>query len=308
MRPTVSVIISTYYRNDLVQDAIESVLTQDYEPVELIVVDDSGEGHAEPVLRQYEDDLRALIMDENGGWGRAYTTGIEAATGEYIHLLDDDDYFLDGKLTKSVHALEDNPEAGVVYTGLVSDVRGRQYPDPDVSGDVLEWALRFKMYPCCTITMLVERDVLVDTLPLAEYADDLALKIELARRTNFEYVDECLVYRRKQESRKWVGLEKFEEMKELVRRQRDLYDQYPEIRRAVLAERYEEEGQVRLDQRLWSATAILCFLKATYYADETRARCAGQVLVSLFGQPGLNAARRLRQTVVGGPADSPEVQ
>lgn len=298
MKPKISVVIATYYRNDLVQDAIESVLDQEYEPVELIVVDDSGEGHAEPVLQQYEGDLQAIIRDENGGWGRAYTAGIETATGEYIHLLDDDDYFLDGKLTQSLRAIENNPDAGVVYTGLISDAIGYQYPDPEVSGDVLERALRFKMYPCCTITMLIERDVLVDVLPLAEYADDLDLKIELARRTEFDYVDRCLVYRRFQESRKWVGLERFEEMKRLVRHQSDLYDQYPHIRRAVLAERYEEEGQARLDQSMWSATAILCFLKAAYYAEETKVRCYVQVAASLFGQPGLNAARRVRHTVV----------
>ena len=305
MKPKISVIIATYYRNNLVQDAIESVLAQEYEPVELIVVDDSGEGHAEPVLRQYGDDLQVITMDENGGWARAYTAGIEAATGEYIHLLDDDDYFLDGKLSKTLAAFEDNPGVGVVYTGLVSDVRGDQHPDPDVAGNVLERALRFKMYPCCTITMLVRRDVLVDVLPLADYGDDLVLKIELARRTTFDYVDECLVYRRKEESRKWVGLEKFEEMKRIVRHQRALYDQYPDIRRAVLAERYEQEGQARLDQRLWSATAILCFLKATYYAEETRFRCGVQVLASVFGQPGLNTARRLRHAVLEGRAESP---
>lgn len=300
MEPKVSVIIATYYRNDLVTDAIESVLEQDYDPIELVVVDDSGEGHAEPVLREY-DEVTPIIREENGGWGAAYTTGIRASTGEYVQLLDDDDLLLPGKLEKTVEVLRDDPDVGVAYCGMVQDTGVRHYPNPEVAGDVLEQALRFKTFPCCTITMLLERDVLADALPLSEYGDDLDLKIELALRTEFDYVDECLVGWRRKYSRKWVGLQKYEEMKRIVRNQRDIYARYPELRRAVLAERYEEEGQERLDERFWSATAILCFLKAAYYADETAFRCTGQAAASLFGRPGLNAARCTRNAIWGPP-------
>ncbi len=298
MPTPISVVIATYYRNNLVHDAIESVLDQDYEPVELIVVDDSGEGHAEPVLSGYPD-VTPIYLEENRGWAGAYTAGIRASTGVYVHLLDDDDYFLPEKLAKTAAVLEANPGVGVVYSGLESDVRGFQYPHPEVSGDVLEWALRFKMYPCCTITMLIEREVLMDVLPLPTYADDLALKIELAKRTKFATVDECLVYRRKEQSRKWVGLEKFAEMKRIVHHQRDLYEKHPDIRRAVLAERYEEEGQFRLEQQLWSAQAIYCFLKAAYYAEDARVRCGGQMFASLLGRPGWLTAQRARAMFAG---------
>lgn len=306
MDPKVSVIIATHYRNDLVTDAIESVLKQDYSPIELVVVDDSGEGHAEPVLRQY-DEVEPVIRDENGGWGAAYTSGIEASTGEYVQLLDDDDYLLEGKLRKTAEVLREDPDVGVAYCGMVKDNGDRHYPNPEVTGDVLERTLRFKTFPCCTITMLVERDVLVDTLPLADYADDLDLKIELARRTEFDYVDECLVCWRREHSRKWVGLAKFDEMKRIVRNQRDLYAQYPAVRRAVLAERYEEEGQAWLREHVWSLTAVICFLKAAYYADDTRLQCTGQSVASLFGRPGWNAARHLRDLTVGNPCDSVRV-
>ena len=295
VKPTISVIIATYYRNELLRDAIDSVLSQDYSPVELIVVDDSGEGHAAPVLAEYEQ-LTPIIREENGGWGTAYTAGAEASTGEYIHFLDDDDYFLPGKLSKTLEALEADPEAGVAYSGLVQDDRGLQYPDSAVSGDVLERALRFKTYPCCTITMLVEREVLLDVLPLATYGDDLDLKIELARRTHFCPVDECLVYRRKATSRRWEGLQRFQEMKRIIRNQRALYDEYPHIRRAVLAERYEEEGQVRLEKRFWSPLAPICFAKALYYADGNRVRCGAQLVASLFGRPGLETIRQVNRS------------
>lgn len=300
MSTPVSVIIPTYYRNELVREAIESVLEQEYDPIELVVVDDSGEGHAKPVIDSY-DDVNGVIREENGGWGRAYTTGIEASTGEYIQFLDDDDYLLPGRISKTAAVLDDNPDVGVAYSGLKQDDKGFQYPVPEVSGNILERALRFKTYPCFTGTMLMERDILTDLtpLPVLPAGNDLNLMIELARRTKFDYVDECLVYRRAGESMMWTGLNKFEGMKRVVARQSEIYDEYPSIRRAVLAERYEEEGQARLAKDPWSALAVLCFLKATYYADDTRLRCAVQVLASLFGRPGLNTARRVRDLAAG---------
>ncbi|UWG50002.1 Glycosyl transferase family 2 [Halalkaliarchaeum sp. AArc-CO] len=292
----ISVIIPTYYRNDLVCEAIESVLQQDYDPIELIVVDDSGTGHAKTVLDKY-DQVKAIIGKENRGWGGAYTTGIKASTGEYIQLLDDDDYLLEGKLSKTAELLDNDPEIGVAYCGLDMDVREPRFPDPEVSGDVLERALRFKMFPCCTITMLIEREVLLDTLPLATYGDDLDLMIELAQRTKFDYVDECLAFYRRETSSKWVSLKKFEETKRIIRHQSDIYDQYPGIRRAVLAELYEKEGQARIRKYRWSLNAFLCFLKATYYSDDNKLRCGGQAVASLFGRFGWDTARRLRNHI-----------
>ena len=296
--PLVSVVIATHFRNHLLQDAIESALEQQYEPMEVIVVDDSGNGHAEPVIDRYET-VRGLIRDENGGWAAAYTDGIRAANGTYIHLLDDDDYFLPGKLEHSVAAIERHDDAGVVYTGMEQDTLGPVYPDPAVRGDILERALAFRTFPCCTITMLIDRTLLTELLPLSPIADDLLLKIELARRTEFQPVEACLVYRRKEQSRKWVGLEKFAEMKRIVHHQRDLYEKRPDIRRAVLAERYEEEGQFRLEQQLWSAQAIYCFLKAAYYAEDARVRCGGQMFASLLGRPGWLTAQRARAMFAG---------
>jgi len=74
--PKISIIIPTYYRNDVLPEAIESVLDQNYEPTEVIVVDDSGEGNAEPVIAEY-DEVRGIIREENGNWKAALTTGIE---------------------------------------------------------------------------------------------------------------------------------------------------------------------------------------------------------------------------------------
>ena len=290
--PLVSVVIATHFRNHLLQDAIESALEQQYEPMEVIVVDDSGNGHAEPVIDRYET-VRGLIRDENGGWAAAYTDGIRAANGTYIHLLDDDDYFLPGKLEHSVAAIERHDDAGVVYTGMEQDTLGPVYPDPAVRGDILERALAFRTFPCCTITMLIDRTLLTELLPLSPIADDLLLKIELARRTEFQPVEACLVYRRKAYSRKWHGMAMVGEMQRVLDHHAPLYDEYPAIKREAMVRTLVTEGEIRLDEAVWSPAAIACFARASYHADGGRLRHLARCGSAMFGRPGLALARRM---------------
>ena len=303
----ISVIIPTYYRNDLLPEAIESVVGQDYEPVELIVVDDSGEGHAKPVLSEYDDVVdKAIIKDQNGGWQAAYTTGIEASTGDYIQFLDDDDYFLEGKLTKTAAVLRENPDVGVSYCGAIRGNDGKFYPKPEVSGDILERALRFQTFPLWTASMLMKREVLLDCLPLAGMGEDddldielgdTDLKIELAQRTKVNYVDECLVFYRQGENELWTGKRKFRKILQNIRHQEELYDRYPEVREDLLAEWYERQGMNWLEDRPWSVRAIYCFMKATYHDRNSKIPKGLETMASLFGRPGVVTARRAHNMV-----------
>jgi glycosyltransferase involved in cell wall biosynthesis len=310
MGPKISVIIPTHYRNDTLREAIESVLDQEYEPVELIVIDDSGEGHARPVLEEYEDGIdKPLVREENGGWAAAYTTGVEASTGEYIQFLDDDDRLLPGKLTKTAAVLQENPEVGVSYCG-VRWGEEVNLPKPEVSGDILEHAMLFQTFPLWTGSMLMEREVLLDCMPLAGMGEDddldielgdTDLKIELAKRTKFDYVDECLVFYRRGENKLWTGLRKFQKVKQNVEHQRDLYAQHPDIRRSLLSSWYERQGNTWLERRVWYPQAIVCFTKAAYYADENRLSKSVEAVASVCGRPGLYTARRVRDIAIGKP-------
>lgn len=317
MEPQISVIIPTHYRNDLLPEAIESVAAQEYEPVELIVVDDSGEGHARPVLEEYDDVIdQPIVKDQNGGWAAAYTAGIEASTGEYIQFLDDDDRLLPGKLPKTATVLQENPAVGVSYCGVRwgDEVR---LPKPDVSGDILEEAMLFQTFPLWTGSMLMERDVLVDCMPLAGLGEDddleielgdTDLKIELAKRTKVDYVNECLVFYRRGENKLWTGLRKFRKVKQNVEHQQELYDQHPEIKRSLLSTWYERQGDTWLERRVWSPRAIACYGKAAYYADDNRLPKAAEAAASLFGRPGVQTARRVRDIAFGKPTGGAQLE
>lgn len=120
---TVSVIIPTYKNRGGLIGSVESALSQDYEGlIEVIVVDDNDpqslfRKHTEELMTQYNDNpkVKYIRHDVNKNGAAARNTGLRAAKGDLIAFLDDDDLFLQGKLTKQVAYLCEHPEFDAVY-------------------------------------------------------------------------------------------------------------------------------------------------------------------------------------------------
>lgn len=293
----VSVVIPAYYRNDRLREVIESVLEQEYEPVELVVVDDSGDRHAEPVAEEFAGELSYVAHSTNRGAHAARDTGLGHTTGRYVQFLDDDDRLLPRKITEQVDLLERRPGVGVVYCGMEMEDGTVHRPDPSVRGDVLRDALEFYDHPLTTSTMLIDREVLDEVGPLnrdSPGADDIFLCIEMAQVTEFEFVDDVLVVGGlPSESRgtSWGGIEG---RRRILRRYRDLYDEFdPSVRRSALAETYRLEGRRRLEDRVWSGRAILAFLRSVYYEPDRSPTHLGELLASTLGRPGRTLASEL---------------
>jgi glycosyltransferase involved in cell wall biosynthesis len=94
---SVSVIIPTYNRAELVQETIDSVLRQTYKDYEIIVIDDGSTDDTEHKLKRYGNDIN-YIKQNNKGLNAARNRALDIASGEYIALLDSDDLWLDFKL------------------------------------------------------------------------------------------------------------------------------------------------------------------------------------------------------------------
>lgn len=119
----VSVIIPTYKGTEKILRAIESVLNQTYSNIEIIVVDDNGIGTKEQ--KKTQKLLNKLIrnklikyevhqVNKNGAVAR--NTGFSVSHGDYIALLDDDDYYRPQKIEKLVKALEEKDSSwGMAY-------------------------------------------------------------------------------------------------------------------------------------------------------------------------------------------------
>jgi glycosyltransferase involved in cell wall biosynthesis len=115
--PEVSVVVPTYNRAHLLARAIQSVLTQTFADLELIIVDDCSIDNTREILRSWSDKrVRTIRHDENRGAPAARNTGIINAQGRFIAFLDSDNEWLPRKLEKQVELFRRSPETvGVVY-------------------------------------------------------------------------------------------------------------------------------------------------------------------------------------------------
>jgi glycosyltransferase involved in cell wall biosynthesis len=118
----VSVIIPTYNYGHFVTEAVDSALAQGYQHREIIVVDDGSTDNTRQILDPYRDRIQ-YIYQPNQGLSAARNTGIRAAHGEYIALLDSDDVWHPRKLELQVSYLREHPEIGLLATNQVSDRR-----------------------------------------------------------------------------------------------------------------------------------------------------------------------------------------
>ena len=115
---TISAVIPTYNRRDMVCEAIDSALTQTYPCHEIIVVDDgSTDGTGELLREKYGDRIR-YIRQENAGPSAARNRGIEAATGEWIAFLDSDDLWVEEKNELQIIILSHNANLNYAWLSL----------------------------------------------------------------------------------------------------------------------------------------------------------------------------------------------
>ena len=118
MSNLVSVILPTYNRTRSLKAAMMSVLTQSYEALELIVVDDGSSEDVEGLVRSVQDErIRYIARAENGGAAAARNTGLGEARGKFIAFQDSDDIWLPGKLERHMRLLESLPARVGVITG-----------------------------------------------------------------------------------------------------------------------------------------------------------------------------------------------
>ena len=103
-KPIVSVVIPVYNSEKYLKEALDSVLKQDLQEIEVICVDDGSTDNSLTILKEYEkaDERIKAFHKENGGQSTARNVGLSKATGEFVYFLDSDDYILPNTLSKLV--------------------------------------------------------------------------------------------------------------------------------------------------------------------------------------------------------------
>lgn len=169
--PLVSVVIDNYNYADFLQQAIDSILNQTYENIELIVVDDGSTDGSREIIQTYGDKLIPVLQD-NAGQLAAINTGFARAQGKYVCFLDSDDYYHPEKVEKIVHAFAAHPDWIQISHPWISidkdgKIRGQSTSDKMSRGDVSKLLLQVGRYASgITSSLAYRRNALEKVFPI----------------------------------------------------------------------------------------------------------------------------------------------
>src|SRR6516165_9504076 len=104
-RPHISVLIDTYNQQHYIEQAVVSVLEQDFPPeeTEILVVDDGSTDRTPEIVRKFEPRVR-LLRKSNGGQASAFNAAIPETSGALVAFLDGDDWWTKDKLSAVAEA------------------------------------------------------------------------------------------------------------------------------------------------------------------------------------------------------------
>lgn len=195
--PTVSICIPAYGRPYELRQAIVSVLEQDYEDLEIVVGDDSGD--LEDTVKELGDGRIRYFRNTTrlgmaGNWSRT----LDLAHGRYRGLLMDDDMLLPGFLKRTVDVLEADPQVGVVFTNHYLD-RGsertiRSCPVAQGRHDLFLKTLLLHR-PVAVSAAMMREEAWLDARPLPDlFTADIVMQIRIVQSGwAFFYVDAPLM-------------------------------------------------------------------------------------------------------------------
>lgn len=210
--PKVSVFLPTYNQSAFVNEAIESILIQDYPCLEIVVGDDGSVDGTQEILLEYQRNypglFKLILSPKNEGITANCNKILKECTGEYIALFAGDDVWLPGKLLKQVSLLENNPDAALCVSKVEffnSKTNQRMYISPSNDFNVENMNIIEIAYYIGSngASFLVRRDAIPKygyetSLPMVS---DWLFVIEILRNGRVIFINEALArYRRHAES------------------------------------------------------------------------------------------------------------
>ena len=254
--PKVSVIIPVYNGEKYVAQAIESALSQTYNNVEIIVINDGSTDNSYNKIKPYLSSVK-YIYQENKGAAVARNTGIENSTGELIGFLDADDLWLPEKLEIQVDYLLRNKDIGLVHSNRISiyEEGTKAIPDPPSTKAIgMCFKQLFNRNQISTSTVLLRKKCLIQVGGFDERfvrAQDYELWLRISKFYPIGYIDQRLSCYRQHSSnvsRNWEHalLAKVSVIESIL-------DKFPEI--------YQELGDSIIKNKLYN----LYYRAANYF-------------------------------------------
>lgn len=166
---SVSVIIPTYNSEKYLKKAVDSVLSQTYQDLELIIVDDGSVDNTRKLVESINDSRIKYIYQENAGPSAARNNGIINSTGDYIAFLDADDIWPFDKIEKQVNIINKYNDLALVHCGL----------EFILEGENIRYFKKFKNY---SKNVLLKK-LLIDYDNVIPYPSSVLLKKSLLNET-----------------------------------------------------------------------------------------------------------------------------
>lgn len=212
MRPLVTVALICYNHEEYVGAALDSILAQDYEPLQILVSDDASRDGTVDIVRRYQqaypDKIELQVHPRNLGISGNTCSLYPRIRGRYVSWFAGDDLFLPGKISRQVAALEANPDAIMCYhdVEVFDDASGQTlylYNQKYIgkraySGHIVPELLKYRSFVAAP-SVMVRRDATASVMhrPDVPVCSDRMFCMEIAARGRVIFLDEPLVrYRR----------------------------------------------------------------------------------------------------------------
>jgi glycosyltransferase involved in cell wall biosynthesis len=322
--PLVSVVMPSYNYDEFVSESIESVLGQDFDDLELIIVDDASTDASRQIIQKYaaEDTrIRVILHETNCGFAKTMNDGIETAKGEFVAAIDSDDVWAKDKLTKQLAVTASNENLIVWSEGEVIDRKGHPVGKSfsefngtvsrKKSGDISQELLR-RNYIFGS-TLLFKRTNLGEIRfdERLMLVNDWKFVLDLARKYEFYYIAEPLVQYRVHGNNTLAGLESRGSEPEAAKRRRNFHLDAIVFGQEALRLCDPASGTTKADIYAYTGysyeclgdnkTALLCFLRAFRYNALSMSNLRGAPrFLKLVGLTLLNSGTRERNSLKKG--------
>lgn len=197
-QPLVSVITPSYQQGAFIRETIESIVSQDYPNIELIVVDGGSKDQTVSILqkyaRKYGDRFR-YVSEKDKGQSNALNKGLAMARGEVIGWLNSDDTYWPKAISRAVSALVKHPEYGLVYGKADHTDKNNKHLRPYPVDPGIDRARLFDVCTICQPAVFIRKSVLDQVGPIDEslhFCMDYDLWMRIAAKHKLGFVNQVL--------------------------------------------------------------------------------------------------------------------